>query len=87
MGKLKVGVEPSLSNVKRYLEENDINVKEFDSKKMSSAWNMNRYDAVVVSGADINIMGIQDVVGKAKVIDASGMTPEEVYNQIIDIQK
>lgn len=87
MGKIKVGVEQNLSNVKRYLEENDINVKEFDSKKMGSSWTMNRYDAVVVSGTDINIMGIQDVVGKAKVIDASGMTPQDVYNEIIDIQK
>ncbi|MGI5999108.1 MAG: YkuS family protein [Lutispora sp.] len=54
---------------------------------MGSSWTMNRYDAVVVSGTDINIMGIQDVVGKAKVIDASGMTPQDVYNEIINIQK
>jgi len=87
MGKIKVGVESSLTNIKRYLEENDINVKEFDSKKMGSAWTMNRYDAVVVSGTDVNIMGIQDAVGKAKVIDASGMTPQDVYNQIINIEK
>jgi len=87
MKKIKVGIESNLSNVKKYLEENDINVKEFDSKKMGSSWTMNRYDAVVVSGSDINIMGIQDAVGKAKVIDASGMTPEEIYNEIINIQK
>ncbi|NLM44588.1 MAG: YkuS family protein [Clostridiales bacterium] len=87
MGKIKVGIESNLSNVRKYLEENNINVKEFDSKKMGSSWTMNRYDAVVVSGSDINIMGIQDVVGKAKVIDASGMTPQEIYNEIINIQK
>ncbi|HHY78399.1 MAG TPA: YkuS family protein [Clostridiales bacterium] len=87
MKKLKVGIESNLSNVKKYLEENNINVKEFDSKKMGSSWTMNRYDAVVVSGSDINIMGIQDAVGKAKIIDASGMTPEEIYNEIINIQK
>ena len=77
MGKIKVGIESNLSNVRKYLEENNINVKEFDSKKMGSSWTMNRYDAVVVSGSDINIMGIQDVVGKgSKVrVDASGMTP------------
>lgn len=87
MGKIKVGVESDLSNVKRYLEDNDVNVKEFNSKKMGSSWTMNRYDAVVISGTDANIMGIQDAIGKARVIDASGMTPEEVYNQIISIQK
>lgn len=87
MKKIKVGIESNLSNVKKYLEENNINVKEFDSKKMGSSWTMNRYDAVVVSGSDINIMGIQDAVGKAKIIDASGMTPEEIYNEIINIQK
>ena len=54
---------------------------------MGSSWTMNRYDAVVVSGSDISIMGIQDAVGKAKIIDASGMTPEEIYNEIINIQK
>lgn len=87
MGKIKVGVEADLSNVKRYLEDKDVNVKEFDSKKMGSSWTMNRYDAVVISGTDANVMGIQDAIGKAKVIDATGMTPEEVYNQIMNIQK
>ncbi|HCJ57295.1 YkuS family protein [Lutispora sp.] len=87
MGKLKVGVEPNLNNVKEYLENKDISVKEFSSKKMGSSWTMNRYDAVVVSGTDINIMGMQDAIGKARVIDASGMSPEEIYNEIIDIQK
>lgn len=87
MGKLKVGVEPNLNNVKEYLENKDISVKEFSSKKMGSSWTMNRYDAVVVSGTDINIMGMQDAIGKARVIDASGMSPEEIYNEIINIQK
>ena len=87
MGKIKVGVEPNLNNVKRYLEDNDINVKELNSKKMGSSWTMNRYDAVVVSGTDVNLMGMQDVIGKARVIDASGMSPQEIYNEIISMQK
>ncbi|MCQ1529992.1 YkuS family protein [Lutispora saccharofermentans] len=87
MGKLKVGVEPNLNNVKEYLENKDISVKEFSSQKMGSSWTMNRYDAVVVSGTDINIMGMQDAIGKARVIDASGMSPEEIYDEIINIQK
>lgn len=48
MGKLKVGVEPNLNNVKEYLENKDISVKEFSSQKMGSSWTMNRYDAIVV---------------------------------------
>ena len=59
MGKIKVGIESNLSNVRKYLEEN--NKCEDLTAKMGSSWTMNRYDAVVVSGSDINIMGIQDV--------------------------
>ena len=42
----------------------------------------NKVDAVVLSGMNQNIMGIQDITTKAPVIDASGLSPEEVWNQI-----
>lgn len=39
-------------------------------------------DAVVLSGADQNIMGMQNIVTKAPVINASGLSPEEIWNEI-----
>jgi hypothetical protein len=38
--------------------------------------------AVVVSGADNNLMNVQDATTKAPVIDASGKTPEQILSRI-----
>ncbi len=41
-----------------------------------------RVDAVVLSGADENLMGMMDIKTDAPVINASGRTPEQVWNDI-----
>lgn len=80
----KVGIEKTLSNVKQYLEDNNIHVEVLDKGSKDSTWGLNRLDAIVVTGADENLMGIQDVVTKTQVINAQGKTAEEVYNEIIN---
>ena len=87
MGKVKVGIEQNLNNVIRHLEDNDIQVEILEGWKKESGRAMNKYDAVVVSGTDINLMGMQDTIGKTRVINASGMSPEEVYQEIINRPK
>ena len=87
MGKVKIGIERNLNNVIRYLEDNNIQVEVLEGSKKESRRAMNKFDAVVVSGTDINLMGMQDVIGKTRVINASGMSPEEVYEEIISRPK
>lgn len=41
-----------------------------------------RVNAVVVSGADKNLLGMQDVQTQAPVIDARGRTPEDIWQEI-----
>lgn len=80
----KVGIEGNLGNVKRYLEGKDCTVEVLDEKNKESRRALNRFDAVVVSGADSNLMGMQDVLTNTRVISAQGKTEDEIYNEIVN---
>lgn len=43
---------------------------------------LDEFDAVVVSGQTNNFLNIQDTLTSAPVIDATGMTDEQVYQRI-----
>lgn len=83
----KVSVQKGLNPIKNYLIEEGYEVKEFDNRKKNAGNFLNRYDAVVVTGENQNIMGTQDTISKAPIIDATGMTVEEVKNQIENSNK
>ncbi|MGK0467619.1 YkuS family protein [Clostridium sp.] len=78
----KVAVQKGLNPIKDYLSEEGYTVKEFDNRKKNAENFLNRYDAVVVTGENQNIMGSQDTISKAPIINATGMTVEEVKKQI-----
>jgi len=79
----KVGIEKPLSNVKRYLESRDCTVDILDESNKESGAALNKYDAIVVSGADSNFMGMEDIVTTTPVISAAGKTEDEIYNEVI----
>jgi len=72
--KKKIAVDESLFNVKRKLSEEGYDVV--------SAMDYEMADALVVTGQDNNIMNMQETDTKAPVIDASGKTTDEIYNEI-----
>jgi 5,10-methylene-tetrahydrofolate dehydrogenase/methenyl tetrahydrofolate cyclohydrolase len=78
----KVAVQKGLNPIKDYLSEEGYTVKEFDNRKKNAGNFLNRYDAVVVTGENQNIMGTQDSISKAPIINATGMTVEEVKKRI-----
>lgn len=78
----KVAVQKGLSPVKSYLENSGYSVKEFDSRKKTADNYLNKFDAVVVTGESENIMGIEDATTNASIINADGMTPEDIKNEI-----
>lgn len=78
----KVAVQKGLSPVKSYLENSGYSVKEFDNRKKTADNYLNKFDAVVVTGESENIMGIEDATTNASIINADGMTPEDVKNEI-----
>jgi glutamine amidotransferase PdxT len=73
----KVGVEQSLTNIQQALREKGYDVVEL--KQESDAQNC---DCCVVTGGDSNVMGMQDTFTKGSVIEASGLSAEEVCQQV-----
>jgi hypothetical protein len=73
----KIGVEQSLTNVQEALKERGHEVvplrQESDAKGC---------DCCVVTGQDSNVVGIQNTVTSGSVIEASGLTAEEVCQAV-----
>jgi imidazolonepropionase-like amidohydrolase len=69
-----IAVEEGLTPVKEYLQEKGYQVVSI--KKGQKA------DAAVVSGMDDNFMNMEDVVMGAPVINAQGMTPQDVLQAL-----
>ena len=78
----KVAVQKGLNPIKDYLSGEGYTVKEFDNRKKNAGNFLNKYDAVIVTGENQNIMGTEDTISKTSIIDATGMTGEEVKKQI-----
>jgi len=73
----RIAIDNSLKNVQNYLEN-----KGYTVELLKDNDNLNGYDAIVVSGQKNNFLGIHDTVTKAPVINAHGMTPEEIHREI-----
>lgn len=72
-----VAVENNLAPIKDYLLDQGCQVIDVESAKNT------RVDAVVISGSSKDLLGMQDVVIDAPVIDARGKTPNEVWHNIM----
>lgn len=71
-----IAVEGNLTPVKEFLEARGCRVMDLSEARF------NRVDAVVLSGMDQNLTGMEDVVVDAPVISARGRTPQEVWQEI-----
>jgi Uncharacterised protein family (UPF0180). len=80
----KIAIEPAISNVKNYLAEKGYTV---ESMSEQSPKDLHGYDAVVVSGMNTNLLGMQDTQTKAVVINADGLSPEQVAERLNDIRQ
>jgi galactitol-specific phosphotransferase system IIB component len=78
----RVGIEEPLNNVRRYLESKDCTVEMLNTGNKESKDTLDRFDAIVVSGADSNFMGMEDTLTKTAVINANGKTEAEIYNEV-----
>ncbi|GEN34349.1 YkuS family protein [Aneurinibacillus danicus] len=72
----RIGVENTLSNVKQYLKSQGHQVMDMNESTMANC------DCCVVSGQDNNMMGMANALTKAPVINADGMTAEEVLEAV-----
>ncbi len=70
----KVAVEDNLSEIAGTLKEHGYTIVSPKSKE--------NVVATIVMGMDNNLMNIQNTTTKSPVIDATGMTPEQVLTRI-----
>ncbi|WP_338753771.1 YkuS family protein [Bacillus sp. FJAT-52991] len=73
----KIAVESSLQNVKQVLQEKGHQVVNMENES-----DMQNCDCCVVTGLDSNLMGMQTAITKAAIIEASGLSAEEVCQQV-----
>jgi len=58
-------------------------VEVLEDNTKESPRNLNKFDAIVVTGADSNFMGMEDVMTTTKVINAEGKTEDEIYSEVL----
>lgn len=73
----KIGVEQSLTQVQQALQERGHEVVQLQQEQDAA-----NCDCCVITGQDRNVMGMQDTVTNGPVIDAHGMTADEVCQAV-----
>ncbi len=76
----KIAIEPALTNVKDYLLGMGYKVESIDVNKETGS--LRGFDAIVVNGMSSNLLGMSNTRAKASVINADGLTPQEVAQRI-----
>lgn len=77
----KIAVEKDLTPVKDYLSNKGYSVDCISLNEQQSAADLQSYEAIVVTGINSDFLGIQDTKTGAVVINADGMSPEEVEKE------
>ncbi|WP_404427444.1 YkuS family protein [Ureibacillus chungkukjangi] len=72
-----IGVEQSLSNVEAALK-----AKGYQVVQLRSEADAKNCDVCVITGQDDNVMGISDTTVKGPVIDATGLSADEVLDRV-----
>lgn len=81
MTRKRVAVEGPLGNVGMFLEEKGYEVVNLDPHTQTGI-ELKNCDAIVISGMDNDLMGYSTIKTESPVIEARGMTPEEVYRVV-----
>lgn len=82
----KVAVERNLQNVRQYFESQGYKVDIFDGPQIYNIKGNYNYDAIIVAGGNKDFLGIQDAESKTPVIDATGMTAQDIYNRVTKLE-
>lgn len=70
----RVAVEQELSDLRLMLTQRGYEVV--------NPGDARQVDALIITGMDRNVMGMQDINVESMVIDASGQTPEEIFKKL-----
>lgn len=81
MTKKRVAIEGPLGNVGVFLSEKGYEVVNLDPHTQTGI-ELKNCDAIIISGMDRNMMGDTTVKTESPVIEASGLSPEQVYQEV-----
>ncbi|WP_085524134.1 YkuS family protein [Tuberibacillus sp. Marseille-P3662] len=73
----KIAVEQSLTDIKEALES-----KGYQVAPLKNEEDAKNSDCCVISGQDVNVMGMQDVTTDGSVIDARGLDANQVCEEV-----
>lgn len=77
----KIGVEHSLTDIYQALAEQGFQVSPLRSVEDANGVD---FDYCVVTGLDTNVLGIQDTKAPANIIEAHGLTANDIVQEIKD---
>lgn len=73
-----IGIQKGLNTVKDYLQNSGYQTYEVDTTNKNNPTTLKSFDALIVTGMDDNEMGYDNTSTKMPVVNANGMTPEDV---------
>lgn len=76
-----IAIEPTLTPIKDFLTNKGYNVESINFSEVASN-QAGKYDAFIVTGMNTDFLGMSNTSSKAVVIDARGMTAEQVFDQL-----
>ena len=78
----KIGVEKGLENVADYLSNEGYQVQVLSESIDNNIQLLSGLDAIVTAGYNTDMLGISDTETEAPVINAKGLSPEEVKQSL-----
>jgi galactitol-specific phosphotransferase system IIB component len=78
----KIGVEKGLSMIADFLSNQGYSVQLLDENFQNNIAKADNLDAIITADYNTDMMGFSDTSTKVPVINASGLTPEEIKNMI-----
>ncbi|MEY8416144.1 YkuS family protein [Tissierella praeacuta] len=78
----KIGVEKGLRNVADYLTNEGYSIEILSESIDDNIPKLSGLDAIVTAGYNTDMLGISDTETKAPVVNARGLTPEEVKDRL-----
>lgn len=78
----KIGIEKGLGNIADFLTNEGYSVEEISGSIKENLSKLDGLDVIVTSGLDTDMMGHSTTETKTPVVNADGLTPQEVKNRI-----
>ena len=78
----KIGVEKGLDNVAEFLTNEVYSVQMLSESIDDNISKLDGLDAIVAAGYNTNMLGYSDTETRAPVVNASGLSPQEVKDML-----